>query len=314
MGGTGNTGPPETDLEGSLGTILSVDLSAPAENRRTAPTRRGRPQIRPVILDPQPITRRRSPLTDQERAETVSALDLDRPVRDVTYRQERRTLTELGQEVRESSMTESRQRRNAPTPRAASAAAATVSGISSSIQAMSSQKSNMEALVLHNWQVREQERDKDREERREKAALEKEERERKEKTEKEERERRDLREERRLSNEREEKDRVSLLMFKLLGHGQDSKKDKVIKVVAKYEDTGSQPLPIKLKLSSLMALKKDLCDYMNESEIDGIVLEEQAGDQAILTDIEQIDTSQYSSFSVSKLFKRGKSYFKLVST
>ena len=196
-----------------------------------------------------------------------------------------------------------------------------------------SQKSNMEALVLHNWQVREQERDKDREERREKAALEKEERERKEKTEKEERERRDLREERRLSNEREEKDRVSLLMFKLLGHGQDSKKDKVIKVVAKYEDTGSQPLPIKLKLSSLMALKKyvatgdgsrfkihpfsflrDLCDYMNESEIDGIVLEEQTGDQAILTDIEQIDTSQYSSFSVSKLFKRGKSYFKLVST
>jgi hypothetical protein len=51
---------------------------------------------------------------------------------------------------------------------------------------------------------------------------------------------------------------------------------------------------------------------MSESEIDGIVLEEK-GEQVIMTDIEQIEGNG-EKFVISKLVKRGKSYFNLVGT
>ena len=112
--------------------------------------------------------------------------------------------------------------------------------------------------MLHNMQVREQEREKDREERRLRAVVEKEERERKEKSEKEERERRQNKEERRMEIEKIEKERMNLILFKLIGQGEDVTREnkRQIKVTAVVEDSESQPLPIKLNLSSLSALKK----------------------------------------------------------
>ena len=49
---------------------------------------------------------------------------------------------------------------------------------------------------------------------------------------------------------------------------------------------------------------------MGESGVDGIVIVE-AEDQVILTDIEQLEVSS-SSYVVSKIVKRGKTYFKRV--
>ena len=49
---------------------------------------------------------------------------------------------------------------------------------------------------------------------------------------------------------------------------------------------------------------------MGESDVDGIVIVE-AEDQVILTDIEQLEVIS-SSYVVSKIVKRGKTYFKLV--
>eukprot|EP00092_Neocalanus_flemingeri_P029509 GFUD01032042.1.p1 GENE.GFUD01032042.1~~GFUD01032042.1.p1 ORF type:complete len:673 (+),score=157.51 GFUD01032042.1:250-2019(+) len=314
MNRTGNSGPPETDLERSLRTIISIDHGASDINRGDAPRHRGRPS-RPVILDPPPISRNddrnRSPLTDHERAESNSALHLDRPVGDNTYRQERVRMARDGAEIREMSLAEMHTRgRTAPILRASGEAA--ILGATSTVQALSSQKSNVEVLVLHNMQVREEERAKDREERRTKAAFEKEERERKEKIEQDERERKEIREERRMLCEREEKERMNMILFKLIGQGHDSKTSKKqIKVVALPEDSESQPLPTKLTLSSLVALKKDLCDYMSEAVIDGIVLQEASGEQVILTDITQIEVTDTTSFVITKIVRRGKSYFKL---
>eukprot|EP00092_Neocalanus_flemingeri_P108716 GFUD01139630.1.p1 GENE.GFUD01139630.1~~GFUD01139630.1.p1 ORF type:complete len:182 (-),score=50.81 GFUD01139630.1:19-540(-) len=171
----------------------------------------------------------------------------------------------------------------------------------------------MESLVLHNWQVREQERAHDREERRLREEKDREERERKENDLREERVKREEREERRLTHERNEKDRMNIFMLKLMGQGQESNKDKKeITITAPLPDSGSQPLPIKLNLSSLVALKKDLCDYLEEASVDGVVMELAVGESVILSDVDQIDVSHSSSFVVLKLVKSRKSYFKLV--
>ena len=58
---------------------------------------------------------------------------------------------------------------------------------------------------------------------------------------------------------------------------------------------------------------RDLCDYMEEPSIDGIVLVEEDGGQVILTEIDELLESEHSQYLVSKLVKRGKSYYKLVS-
>ena len=114
----------------------------------------------------------------------------------------------------------------------------------------------MEVLVLNNMEMRREERELDREERRRMATLEKEDREQRDKMEREERERRDQREERRLASEKEEKEMKDLIIFKLMT-GLDAKKiKKQIKVVSFPENPASQPLTIKLNLSTLMALKK----------------------------------------------------------
>ena len=102
----------------------------------------------------------------------------------------------------------------------------------------------MEVMVLHNIQVREQEKEKDREERRLRAAEEKEERERRDKIDREERERRDI------------------LWVHLLGPGKDSKKQKKeIKVVSESDGSGSQPLSTKLYLSTLLALVRCISSF-----------------------------------------------------
>ena len=113
----------------------------------------------------------------------------------------------------------------------------------------------MEALILQSWQVREQDRERDREERRRREVMEKEDRDRKEKIEKEERERRDTREERRLAMEREDKEKTNFFMLRLLGQTQILEK-REIKVKAYSEGSDSQPFSTKLRLSSLVALKK----------------------------------------------------------
>ena len=51
---------------------------------------------------------------------------------------------------------------------------------------------------------------------------------------------------------------------------------------------------------------------MAESVIDGLVLEENDGDQVILTDIDQLAVAETGNFDVIKFLKRSKSYFKLV--
>ena len=121
---------------------------------------------------------------------------------------------------------------------------------------VSSQKSNVEALILHNWQVRETDRQKEREDKRRREELEKEERERKEIIERGDWDRRDEREERMRTHEREDKERMSMFMFKLLGNNLQQKVQKEIKVLADSEESESQPLPLKLKMSSISSLKK----------------------------------------------------------
>ena len=104
-------------------------------------------------------------------------------------------------------------------------------------------------------EIRREERDQDREERRRTAAIEKEEREQRAKMEKEERERRELREERRLALEKEEKDRKELLLFKIIGISSKTER-KQVTVQAVHEGSESQPFPTKLILTTLKELKK----------------------------------------------------------
>jgi len=323
MGRTGNSGPPDTNLERSLRTIINIDQS-PSEAART--TRPGRRTTRPFISDPQPIStnaapvshRSRSPLSDRERSEAASLLGLDNPG---TYRQERTRLAHEGANLREESLAEMHTRKRSSTASIRSAGTAAILGASSTIEAVASQKTNVEMLILNNMDARRQEREEDKEERRRLTAIEKIEREtkeknekverdRKEKKEKEERERRELIEERRLAMDREEKERKDLIMLKLIGLDTKIKK-KQIKVTAVAEDPGSQPLPTKLVLTSIQGLKKDLCEYMGETEVDGIVIEED-GDSFIQTNIEQLMEGGGDRFRVTKIDKRGKKYFKLV--
>ena len=55
-----------------------------------------------VLLPSEMILRSRSPLTEQERSEASSAMNLDQPVAAATYRQERARLASEGAENRES--------------------------------------------------------------------------------------------------------------------------------------------------------------------------------------------------------------------
>ena len=192
----------------------------------------------------------------------------------------------------------------------------------------SSQKSGMEAMLFHNMQVREAERERDRDERK-----------LKEVQEKEERIRRENREERKMDLERMDKDRLNLVLFKMISGAGPSHQDvispriKEIKVTADVEDAGSQPLPVKIKLSTMEALKRfdthksffpflsllncrDLMEYVKDffdvsTEISGVVLEEN-GEDLILTQVDQIDISLSSWFRVKMMIKRNKHYFRLV--
>jgi len=323
LGRTGNSGPPDTNLEQSLRTIITIDQS-PSEATRI--TRPGRRSTRPFISNPQPIStnttpdpRSRSPLSARERSEAATLLGLDNPG---TYRQERTRLSNEGANLREESLAEMHPRRRSSTASVRSAGQAAILGVSSTIDTVASQKSNVEMLILNNMDARRQEREEDKEERRRMAAMEKMEREakeknekverdRKEKKEKEEREHRELKEERRMAMEREEKERKDLIMLKLIGLDTKPKK-KTIKVVSVSEDPNSQPLPTKLVLTSIQALKKDLCEYMGESEIAGIIVQDEDGDCYIQTNIEQLMEGGGEKFKVTKVDKRGKLYYKLV--
>ena len=127
----------------------------------------------------------------------------------------------------------------------------------------------MEAFLMHNMQSREADRDMNREERKIQDAKDKIERERIEKIEKEDKEkkeqkereeilRREAREDKKLEIERLERQRMNLVMMKMLGGfgaEQEPPKKQVIKVLAKVEEEAeSQPLPAKFKLSNLETL------------------------------------------------------------
>ena len=85
--------------------------------------------------------------------------------------------------------------------------------------------------------------------------MEREEREERVKLEKEEKELREHREERRAVREKEERERKDIIFLKLIGL--DSKKSqKYIKVQAAPENPHSQPLAVKLNLTTLSGLKK----------------------------------------------------------
>lgn len=113
-------------------------------------------------------------------------------------------------------------------------------------------------IVLNNMEIRRDEREKEREERRILAEKEKEEREAKAKMEKEEREvkaklereERDLKDRR----EREERETRDMLLFGYLGINKNKKRQ--IKVQAVPDSSGSQQLPVKLNLTSLSELMK----------------------------------------------------------
>ena len=104
-----------------------------------------------------------------------------------------------------------------------------------------SQKSGMEVMFFHNMQVREAERERDREERKVREAQEK-----------EERMRRELSEVKKMDLERMDKDRLNLVLFKMISGAGPSQQDgitprmKEIKVTADVKDAGSQPLPVKI--------------------------------------------------------------------
>ena len=57
--------------------------------------------VRPTMLDPQPIVRN-SPLTNTERGDAALELNLDSPVRDSSYRQQRASQARQGADLRES--------------------------------------------------------------------------------------------------------------------------------------------------------------------------------------------------------------------
>ena len=114
-------------------------------------------------------------------------------------------------------------------------------------------------LLIHNMQAREQEKERDREDRRSRAIEEKEDKERKDRNERDEKEREKEDKERKDRNERDERERRDLLWARILGQGQGQdpgRQKKEIKVVYKPEGSQSQPLPIKLVLSSLVDLKR----------------------------------------------------------
>ena len=135
------------------------------------------------------------------------------------------------------------------------------------------------------------------------------------------------------------KDRMSLVLFKLIGgssqQDQVSRRKKEIKVSVAVMDDGSQPLPVKLNLTTLESLKRsfyscisnhvelhkvlfsDLDEYMGDyideaSVITGIVLEEASGEQILVTQVDQIDVEGCPNYIVKKLVKRGKQYFSVI--
>ena len=116
----------------------------------------------------------------------------------------------------------------------------------------------METFLVHNMQVRESERERDREDRKLRDLKEKEEREQKEKKEREqlERKEKDDRDERFRRDSREE--RLNLVFLKMIGgqsrDDEDNQKKKEIKVTAIVEVSESQPLPAKLSLTTMEAL------------------------------------------------------------
>ena len=103
-------------------------------------------------------------------------------------------------------------------------------------------------MILNSMEMRRIERQHEREERQRLATLDKEEREVKAKMEREERERKDRR-------EKEERESRDLLLFSLIGL--EKKRKKQIKVqAAALENTDSQPLPLKINLTTLSELLK----------------------------------------------------------
>ena len=113
-------------------------------------------------------------------------------------------------------------------------------------------------IVLNNMEIRRDEREKDREERRILAEKEKEEREARAKIEREERELKAKleREERDLKDrrEREERETRDILLFGYLGLNKTKKRQ--IKVQAVSDSFGSQQLAVKLTLTTLSELIK----------------------------------------------------------
>eukprot|EP00090_Calanus_glacialis_P026420 TRINITY_DN41552_c0_g1_i1.p1 TRINITY_DN41552_c0_g1~~TRINITY_DN41552_c0_g1_i1.p1 ORF type:complete len:216 (+),score=77.77 TRINITY_DN41552_c0_g1_i1:114-761(+) len=210
-------------------------------------------------------------------------------------------------------------RKNPAPPRAASTTAALVSGASATLEVLSSQRSGMETFLVHNMQVRESERERDREDRKLRDLKEKEEREQKEKKEREqlERKEKDDRDERFRRDSREE--RLNLVFLKMIGgqsrDDEDNQKKKEIKVTANVEVSESQPLPAKLSLTTMEALLRDLNVYMSESieksDSTGIVVEESPGEAVFVSDVDQI-LKVSSKFLVEKFSKRGKQYWKLI--
>jgi len=357
---TGNSGPPETPQDTSLRTILEIDYTASNLPTRRNPSSSTRGRKRPTILDPQPIVTGNSEnrsMTPMEREASDVSLGLDRPVVDTqltyrlerasqgsplrgterevslnsdnpdhvnesqtNYRRERASQAKQGAQLRQSSLAEMHKRKNPAPQRAASTTAALVSGASATLEVLSSQRSGMETFLVHNMQVRESERERDREDRKMRDVKEKEEREQKEKNEREQQERKekDDRDERSRRDSREE--RMNLILFKMIGgqsrDDQDNQKKKEIKVTARVADSESQPLPAKLVLTTMETLLRDLNVYMSETidvtaESSGIVVEESPGEAIFVTDVDQIlDVS--SKFLVEKFSKRGKQYWKLI--
>jgi len=259
-----------------------------------------------------------SPLRGTEREVSLNSDNVNES--QTNYRRERASQAKQGAQLRQSSLAEMHKRKNPAPQRAASTTAALVSGASATLEVLSSQRSGMETFLVHNMQVRESERERDREDRKMRDVKEKEEREQKEKNEREQQERKekDDRDERSRRDSREE--RMNLILLKMIGgqsrDDQDNQKKKEIKVTARVADSESQPLPAKLVLTTMETLLRDLNVYMSETidvtaESSGIVVEESPGEAIFVTDVDQIlDVS--SKFLVEKFSKRGKQYWKLI--
>lgn len=312
MNRTGNSGPPDSPLDVILRSIITLDESVPGNSRRLAP--RGRLGTRPVMLDPQPIVSASNShrvASAEERDAAASILNLDLP-RTGSYRQQRRSLASQGQELRENSLAEQQSRRNrSSTTELRATGASVMAGAATNALTLGSERKTVEMIVLNNMEIRRDERERDREERRILAEKEKEEREARAKIEREEREYKAKleREERDVKDrrERDERETRDILLFGYLGINKIKKRQ--IKVQAVSDSFGSQQLAVKLNLTSLSELIKDLNGYMCE-EAEGIVLQE-AGEKVIVTSVESIVEKGCESFSVSKLEKRGKVYFSL---